>query len=174
MLTLERFCNVLLALLSLLNTFEVFCSLFECGRTLLIIQVTKDALNSIKIKPALTEAGSHEDHYRVTLLELSTPMGLTMEKYRTELDQNPTQIRGRLNSHYQLLLRNWTPQDVSKVEEVSEAEIEGSSVNGHSLSCGDSEKDSLSRRIIRRIMPSSVGRKMYKVSQFASCIAQYD
>ena len=97
----------------------------------------------------------------MTLLELSTPTGLTIENYRTELDQNLAQIRARLNSHYQLLSRNWAPKEISKVEKGSETEGEGSSVNSHTvtLSCSDSRKNSLSRRIFRRLISSSMSRK---------------
>ena len=68
------------------------------GRKLLTLHVTKGALDKIKVKPALTKDGSRGDHHRVALLELSTPTGLTMEKYRKEMDQNLAHTRARLNT----------------------------------------------------------------------------
>ena len=138
------------------------------GRKLLTLHVTKGALDKIKVKPALTKDGSRGDHHRVALLELSTPTGLTMEKYRKEMDQNLAHTRARLNT----LLRLRHPQVIPAksvsfshngviptIEEISEAEGEGSSSNGHTLSHSDGGKNSLSRRIFRRLTPSSVGRK---------------
>ena len=134
--------------------------------------MTKGALNKIKIKPDPTKDGSDGDHYREALLELLTPTGLTMEKYRTELDQNLTRTRTRLNK---LFLRHSplpeipplklthsnrrAPQAIPTIEEGSEAEGEGSSANGHTLSYNDGGKNSLPQRILRRLIPSSVGRK---------------
>ena len=140
---------------------------------MLTIHATKGALNSIGIKPTPTEDGSNADHYRVAVLELSTPTGLTMEKYRMELDQNLAQTRASLSTHYFLysppqaifppkithsLTWGVSPGRVSTME-VSEAEGEGGSANGHTLSHNDSGKNSLPRRILRRLIPSSVGRK---------------
>ena len=135
--------------------------------------MTKGALNKIKTKPDPTKDGSDGDHYRVSILELSTPTGLTMEKYRTELDQNLTQTRARLNTPFpcpQAILPpkithslRRTSQEIPMIEEGSEAEGEGSSANGHTLSHTDSGKDSgkdsLPRRILRRLIPSSAGKK---------------
>ena len=127
----------------------------------------------IKINSAHTKDGSHRDHYRVALLELLTPTGLTMEKYRTVLDQDVAQIQAHL-----LRLetsRAWYPLKVQdplsnggwlisgprliEIEEGSEAEGEGSPANDHTMSFSNSGKNSLSRRIFRRLMLSFVGRK---------------
>lgn len=138
--------------------------------------MTKGALNKIKIKSTRNKDVSHGDHHRVAILELLTPTGLTMEKYRTELDKNLAQIRTQLNSLWQSegphpqippspIVRPMlppveeAPQAISTIEEGTEAEGEGSSANGHTLSSNNSGKSSLSRRILRRLIPSSVGRK---------------
>ena len=123
----------------------------------------------------------------MAILELLTPTGLTMEKYRTELDNNLAQTRGQLDSLWQSeephpqippspIVRHMipppegaprrhmipppegAPRAISTIEESTEAEGEGSSANGHTLSSNDSGKSSLSRRIWRRLIPS-VGRK---------------
>ena len=136
-------------------------------------------------KTAPTEDGSNGDHYRVAILELLTPTGLTMEKYRTELEQNLIQIRARLKALFspscppqqnlppkvtQTLTgaSQGTPttvqvsgasQGISTIVEVSESDGEGGPANGHTLSHNDSGKNSLPRRILRRLIPTSVGRK---------------
>ena len=123
----------------------------------------------------------------MALLELSVSTGLTMEQYRKKLDQNLAQTQAQLNSLGQskgllsppttalpmILPFKGAPKAVSTIEEVSEAEGEGSSANGHTLSHAvsaqshagstrsnsDSGKRSLPRRILRRLIPSSMGRK---------------
>jgi len=152
--TLRRLRRVSLALISVLNTFE-------------------DVLNTIKINLAPTEDELRGDHYRVALLELSTPTGLTIETYRTKLNQYRAQTEAQLNSLQQsewlhppstslismILPHKEVPQEISTIEEGSEVEGEGSPANGRTSSYGDSGKDSLPRRILRRLIRSSVGRK---------------
>ena len=126
------------------------------------IQVTKWALNSFGITPAPSNDRAYGDHFRVALLELSTPTGLTMEKYRTELDeilaQNQIELDFWLRSTGHspstsvisvILPHKDAPQTISTIEEVSEAEGEGSSANGHTFNYGDGGKNSLRRRIFR-------------------------
>ena len=96
------------------------------------------------------------------------PTGLTMEKYRMELDQNLAQIRSRLNT---LFFRcspppvfippdvthshTMAPREIPTIEEGSEAEGEGGFANGHILSYNDSGKNSFPRKFLRRLIPSS-------------------
>ena len=134
-------------------------------RCITLLTAIKGALNTIKIKPARTRDGSHGDHYRAALLELSTPTGLTIEKYRTVLDQNIAQILeydsvDEYDGWYppstsEMFLPPKGPQVVSTIEESSEDEGGGSPANGQTLSYSNSRKNSLSRRIFRRLMPSS-------------------
>jgi len=142
-LTLQRLSNVSIALFSVLGAFE---------RALSTINPTMD--------------GRRGEHYRMALLELSTPTGLTMKTYRTKLNQFLAQTHAQLNSLGQseglhppsASLLSMIPQEISTIEG-SEAEGEGSTANGHTLSSGDSGKNSLPRRILRRLIPSSAGRK---------------
>jgi len=158
-LALQQFSGVLLTFFSVLNTFE-------------------EALNTIKIKPATTKDGALGDHYRMALLELSVSTGLTMEQYRKKLDQNLAQTQAQLNSFLRkpdsllppstrampvILPYKGAPLVISTIDEVSEGDSEGSptkawshSAQSHSDTSG---KDSLSRRILRRLIPSSIGRK---------------
>jgi hypothetical protein len=135
--------------------------------------VTKGVINAIKINLPPTMDEFRGDHYRMALLELSTPTGLTMETYRTRLNQHLAQTEVQLNSLRQseglnppstsqistILPHKGVPQEISTIEEVSEVEGEGGPANGHTLSYGDSGKNSLPRRILRRLIRSSVGRK---------------
>ncbi|KAH9003764.1 hypothetical protein EDB86DRAFT_2889722 [Lactarius hatsudake] len=162
-LTLQRFYNVLLALFSVLNAFE-------------------GALNTIKVKPVAANLGDRRDHdYRIGMLALLIPAGLTMENYRKKLDQILAQTQAQLNSLGQPeglgLLPTSTsvipmtipaeeaPQAISTIEGGSEAEGEGISANGRARSdstqsrSSDSGKRSLPRRILRRLT-SSIGRKV--------------
>ncbi|KAI9430814.1 hypothetical protein H4582DRAFT_2014085 [Lactarius indigo] len=158
-LELERFSSVLRALSSVMDAFE-------------------GALDSTK--SATAKDGALQDHHRMALLELSVSTGLTMEQYRKKLDQNLAQTQTRLNSFLGqtegLLPRptstiNPHQGAISTIEEGSEAEGEGSSANGHvqshstlshsTQSHSDSGKrtNSLPRRILRHILPSSMGKK---------------
>lgn len=120
----------------------------------------------------------------MALLELSVSTGLTMELYRKKLEQNLAHNQAQLNSLRQsegllsppttatpmLLPYKGVPKAISTIEEGSEAEGEGSSSNGHtqthssqshagSARSSDSGKRSLSRRILHRLIPSSMARK---------------
>jgi hypothetical protein len=131
--------------------------------------VTKRALSTINP----TMDGRHGDHYRVALLELSTPTGLTIQTYRTKLSQYLAETQAQLSSLGQfeglqppstgvismILPHKGATQEIVIIEASSETEGEGCPTNGHTLSYGDSEKNSLPRRILRRLIPSSVGRK---------------
>lgn len=158
-LALRRFYSVLLALLSVLNIFE-------------------GALNTIKVKPAAAaKDGDRRDHdYRMGMLALLIPAGLTMENYRKKLDQILAQTQVQLNSlgqpeEFELLSpsasvipmiapEKGAPQTIGG----SEAESEENSANGRARSHStqsrgsDSGKGSLPRRILRRLT-SSIGRK---------------
>ena len=139
------------------------------------------------MKPGASKDGALGDHYRMALLELSVSTGLTMEQYRKTLDQKLAQTVAQLNTLEQskgllspstgvrpmILPFKGAPKAVSTIEEGSEAEGEGSSQNGHALSYAisaqshpssarsnsDGGKRSLPRRILRRLIPSSKGRK---------------
>jgi hypothetical protein len=160
-LALERFSSVLRALCSIMDAFE-------------------GAL--VPVKPTAAKDGALEDHYRMALLQLSVSSGLTMELYRKKLEQNLTRTQAQLNSLRQsegllspsmILPFKGAPKAISTIEEGSEAEVEGSSANGHTLthssqshagssrsnSDSGTRKRSLPRRILRRLIPSSVGRK---------------
>ncbi|KAI9461883.1 hypothetical protein BJY52DRAFT_1210857 [Lactarius psammicola] len=162
-LELQRFSNVLIALFSVLNAFE-------------------GALNTIKIKPAAAKDGALRDYYRMALLGLLVSTGLTIKQYRIKLDQYLAQTQAQLKSLGQPEVElppsmgviptippyKGAPQEISTIEEDSEAEgegsKEGSSVSGHTQSHStqshsDSGKRSLPRRILRRLIPSSIGRK---------------
>jgi len=146
-LTLQRLSNVSVALLSILGAFE---------RALSTINPTTD--------------GRHGEHYRLALLELSTPTGLTTETFRTKLNQYLAQTQAQLNSlgqsvgpyppstsgTYIVVSHKGATQEIVAIEESSETEGEGSD---HTLSYSDSGKNSLPRRILRRLIPSSAGRK---------------
>ena len=165
--TLQRLCNVSVALFSVLGVFEVRRQSIRL-RQEIADYVTKRALSTIN--PTMDVR--HGDHYRVALLALSTPTGLTIQTYRTKLNQYLAQTQAQLNSLGQfeglqppstgmismILPHNGATQEIV-TEESSETEGEGSPTNGHTLSYGDSEKNSLPRRILRRLIPSSVGRK---------------
>ncbi|KAF8257977.1 hypothetical protein EI94DRAFT_1756263, partial [Lactarius quietus] len=162
-MTLERFSSVLRALCSIMDAFE-------------------GAL--LSVKPAATRGGALGDHYRTGLLHLSVSTGLTMEQYRKKLDQNLAQTQVQLSSLRQSegllspsssaipmsLPFKGAPKAISTSKAASTIE-EGSSANGHTLghsstqshassarSKSDSGKGSLPRRILRRIIPSSMGR----------------
>jgi hypothetical protein len=160
-LALERFSSVLRALCSIMDAFE-------------------GALTSVK--PAAAKDGALEGHHRMALLELSVSTGLTMEQYRKKLEHNLARTLTQLNSlkHSEGLLSPSTilpfkgaPKVISTIEEGSEAEVEGSSANGHTLthssqshagssgsnSDSGTRKRNLPRRILRRLISSSMGRK---------------
>ena len=106
-----------------------------------------------------------------------------MELYRKKLEQNLAHNQAQLNSLRQsegllsptsttpmLLPYKGVPKAISTIEEGSEAEGEGSSSNGHtqthsfqshagSAQSSDSGKRSLSRRILHRLITSSMARK---------------
>ena len=92
-----------------------------------------------------------------------------MEKCRTRLDRNLAQNRVELTfwlgparhspSTTVVLPRDGVRQSISTIEEVLESEGEESFVNGHTLSYSDSGKNSLPRRIFRRLIPSSIRRR---------------
>jgi hypothetical protein len=147
---------------------------------LLTIYATKGALTSVK--PAAAKDGALEGHHRMALLELSVSTGLTMEQYRKKLEHNLARTLTQLNSlkHSEGLLSPSTilpfkgaPKVISTIEEGSEAEVEGSSANGHTLthssqshagssgsnSDSGTRKRNLPRRILRRLISSSMGRK---------------
>ena len=150
---------------------------------LLTIYATKGAL--VSVKPAAAKDGALGDHYRMALLELSVSTGLTMELYRKKLEQNLARNEAQLHSLRQsegllspptsttpmLLPFKGAPKAISTIEEGSEAEGEGSSTSGHTQthssqshawsarSNSDSGKRSLSRRILHRLIPSTMGRK---------------
>ncbi|SRR6266702_4300441 len=152
---------------------------FLRGGNLLTLHVTKGALDSIK--PSAVKDGVLQDHHRMALLELAVSTGLTMEQYRKKLDQNLAQTRTQSNSFLgqpEGLLTipvihpyGGAARSVSTIEEGSEAEGSGSSANGHTQSHStqshstqshsDSGKrtSSLPRRILRRLIPSSLSKK---------------
>ena len=160
--TLQRLSNVSIALFSVLGIFKVRKQSIRLWQEI-ADYVTKRALSTIN--PNM--GGRHGDHYRMALLELSTPTGLTIKTCRTKLNQYLAQTQAQLNNLGQFeglqlpstSLISMIPQEFSTIEEGSEAEGEGSTANGHTLSYGDSGKNSLPRRILRRLIPSSVGRK---------------
>ncbi|KAH9177227.1 hypothetical protein EDB89DRAFT_1519816 [Lactarius sanguifluus] len=155
-LALRQFSSVLLTLFSVLNTFE-------------------GALNTIKVKPATAKDGALRVYYRTALQELSVSTGLTTEQYRKKLDQNLAQTQAQLNSLGQpggllppstsvIPLYRGVPQVISTIEEGSEAEDEWNFVDSDSQSHStrshsDSGKRSLPRKFLRRLIPSSMGRK---------------
>ena len=165
--TLQRLSNVSLTLFSVLGVFEVRKQSIR-SRQEIAYYVTKRALSTINP----TMDGRHGDHYRVALLELSTPTGLTIQTYRTKLNQYFAQTQAQLNSLGQfeglrspstgmislIVPHKGGTQEVVTIEEISETEVDGSTANGYTLN-GDSGKNSLPRRILRRLIPSSVGRK---------------
>ena len=132
------------------------------------------------MKPTAAKDGVLEDHHRMALLELSVSTGLTMEQYRKKLDQNIAQTQTQLKSLEQAeeLLSpstsvtltvpsiNGALNAISTIEEGSEAEVEGSSAldrtrstlshAGSTPSNSDSGKRSLPRRILRRLLLSSM------------------
>ncbi|KAH9018937.1 hypothetical protein EDB84DRAFT_1518101 [Lactarius hengduanensis] len=159
---LLQFSSVLIALFSVLNTFE-------------------GALNTIKVKPPTAKDGALRVYYRTALQELSVSAGLTMEQYRQKLDQNLAQTRAQWNNWGQPegLLRPSTsvtpviplymaaPQTISTIDESSEAKDEWDFVDSDSQSHGtrsrsDSKKGSLPRKFLRRLIPSSMGRRGVK------------
>ena len=149
---------------------------------LLTFRVTKRAL--VSVKPATSKDGALGVHYRMALLELSVSTGLTMEQYRKKLDQNLAQTQAQLESLRQsegLFSPSAStipmsppfegaPSAISTNEEGSEAEGEEGSENGHTLSYStqshtgstwsnsDSGKRNLPYRILRRLIPASMGR----------------
>ncbi|KAH8979940.1 hypothetical protein EDB92DRAFT_1977146 [Lactarius akahatsu] len=162
-LELERFSSVLRALSSVMDAFEVSNNLFVLGGKL-TIHVIKEALRLESIKSATAKDGALRDQHRMALLELSVSTGLTMEQYRKKLDQNLAQTQTRLDS----FLGQTDPGEIPTIEEGSEAEGEESSANSHaqshstpSHSHSDRGKrtNSLRRRILRRLLPSSMGTK---------------
>src|SRR6202453_412138 len=146
----------------------------------LTIHVTKGAL--VLVKPAAVKDGALGDHHRMALLELSVSTGLTMEQYRKKLEQNLARTQAQVNRLRQsegllspprsatpmILPLEGAPKAIPTIEEGSEAEVDGSSANGHtqtqstpsragsSRSNSDSGKRSLSSRILRRLIPSSM------------------
>ncbi|KAH9177165.1 hypothetical protein EDB89DRAFT_1517109 [Lactarius sanguifluus] len=162
-----------------MDAFEVSNNLLVLGGKL-IIHVIKEALRLDSIKSATAKDGALRDHHRMALLELSVSTGLTTEQYRKELDQNLAQTQTRLNSFLgqtDRLLPCTTSTihlhqgEISTIEEGSEARCEGSSANcpaqshntpSHSIqSRSDSGRhtNSLRRRILRHLLPSSMGKK---------------
>ena len=96
-----------------------------------------------------------------------------MEKCRTKLDRNLAQNFVELTfwlgparhspSTTVVCPCDGVRQSISTIEEVLKREGEDlgeeSSVNGHTLSYSDSGKNSLPRRIFRRLIPSSIRRR---------------
>ncbi|KAH9054775.1 hypothetical protein EDB87DRAFT_1420251 [Lactarius vividus] len=177
-LTLWQFSSVLLTLFSVLNTFEVLYQPVRAWWRLLTIRIMKSALNTIKVKPATAKDGALRVYYRTALQELSVSTGLTIEQYRKKLDQNLAQTQAQLKSLGQpegllhpstsatpvIPLYKGVPQAISTIEEDSEAEDEWNFVDSNSQSYSteshsDSGKRSLPRKFLRRLIPSSMGRK---------------
>ena len=115
----------------------------------------------------------------MALLGLAVSTGLTMEQYRKKLYQSLTQTQAQLNIVGQpegllspptsvipmILPYQSAPKEMVTIEEGSEAEGEGSSANVHTLSHitqnhNDSEKPSLPRRILHRLIPSPTSQKV--------------
>ncbi|KAH9044940.1 hypothetical protein EDB83DRAFT_1563251 [Lactarius deliciosus] len=159
-LALRQFSSVLLTLFSVLNAFE-------------------GALNTIKVKPATAKDGALRVYYRTALQELSVSTGLTMEQYRKKLDQNLAQTHAQLNSLGQpegllhpstsetpvIPLYMAVPQTIFTIDESSEAEedewdfVDSDSQSDGTRSRDDSRKRSLPRKFLRRLIPSSMGRR---------------
>jgi len=158
-LELERFPGVLRALCSVMDAFE-------------------GVLNSLK-PPTVNDVndGALGDHFRMALMGLSVFTGLTMEQYRKRLDQSLAHTETQLSSlsgqpegpfsRPKSVIPVMQPRkrvhSISTIEEGSEVEAEGSSANGHTRSHStqsySDSKRSLPRRILRRIMPSSLLKK---------------
>ncbi len=111
-------------------------------------------------------------------MELSVSTGLTIEQYRKKLDQNLAQTQAQLNSLRQLegllspstsetlmsLLYKGAPQAISTIEEGSKVEdewdfVESDSQSHSTQSQSDSGGRGLPRKVLRRLIPSSMGRK---------------